>query len=134
MPSTAEAVTFSGTVAGGGSETESYPLDGPATVEALEVRLYPGQELELGVDVLIKDKGSGSTRPIVQSGGSSTFRGDDDSFRFDLSKPVPDDSDIVVRAVNENPDFEYDFRVNMEVDYREGAASAGYSMLSGVLS
>lgn len=130
MPHTAEGVTFGGTVAAGATESESYTLDGPATVESLSVRHYPGQELDLAIDVLIRDKGSGSTRPVIQSGESSTFRGDDDTWDFDLSKPVPDDSELVVAVTNDNPNYSYDYRVNMGVDYRNGVSGAVMGLFS----
>lgn len=131
---TSEAVSYAKTVAPGANEELVYQTDGAATIERLKVRFYPGQQLDLKVRVVIRAKGSGQTRNVVQMQGDQRFDGDDDTYTFELSKPIRDDEELVVQAENVDPDFAYDFRVNAEVDYRAGTVNALYKGIKGVFN
>ena len=131
---TSEAVSFAERVAPN-SETElAYEVSGDATVEQLLIRFYPGQQLDLIVDIYIREKGGERKRPVVNTPGDSSFVGDDDTYEFNLSKPVSEGEELVVVAENTDPQYAYDVRVNAEVDYRGGSVGALYSKLKGVFN
>jgi len=127
-----EAVSFAETVAPGSTSELTYEVNADATIERLKLRFYPGQQLDHEVRVVIREKGSGRERNVVQTPGVSVFTGDDDRYTFDLSKPVGSDELIVVKSNNTDTQYRYDTRVNMEVDYRGGKIGALMGKLKGV--
>jgi len=131
---TSEAVSFAETVPPGGQSELSYSADGPATIERLKIRFYPGQQLSHEIQVVIREKGSGRERNVIQTPGTDIFTGDDDVYEFDLSKPLKDDEKLVVKSNNTDTDWSYDTRVNGEIDYRGGRVHAVVDLFSGVFS
>jgi len=130
---TSEAVSFAETVAPDSDSELSYETDGPATIERLKIRFYPGQQLDHEIYVVIREKGSGRERNVVQTPGKDVFTGDDDVYDFELSKPLSADEQLVVRSVNTDPQYSYDTRVNAEMDYRGGSVNAIVNKLGGML-
>jgi len=130
---TSEAVSFAETVPSGEESELAYETDGAATIERLKIRFYPGQQLDHRIHVVIREKGSGRERNVVQTPGKDVFTGDDDVYDFELSKPLNADEQLVVRSVNTDPQYSYDTRVNAEIDYRGGRVNALISKLGGML-
>jgi len=104
-------------------ETYSYTTGKDATVEQVDVRIYPGAGLALRLEILKKDDQTDVTTPIVRTRGKDYLDGDDDTYSFDLSEPIKEDDQIVVRAANLADSNEYNFRVNFDIDERGGTTS-----------
>lgn len=104
-------------------ETYSYTTGKDATVEQVDVRIYPGAGLALRLEILKKDDQTDVTTPIVRTRGKDYLDGDDDTYSFDLSEPIKEDDQIVVRATNLADSNEYNFRVNFDIDERGGTTS-----------
>ena len=104
-------------------ETYSYTTGKDATVEQVDVRIYPGAGLALRLEILKKDDQTDVTTPIVRTRGKDYLDVDDDTYSFDLSEPIKEDDQIVVRATNLADSNEYNFRVNFDIDERWGTTS-----------
>jgi len=127
---TREGVSFAADVAPDSEDSLEYSLNGPATIERISVRIYPGPENDLHITPLIS-RGSGSDIRLVQFEGKSFFDGDDDKWVFEPSKDVSGDDKIVVMAENLDASNEYSYRVNMDIDYRAGGGSFLGSLFGG---
>jgi len=119
---TREGVSFAADIPADSEETLEYELNGPATIERISVRIYPGPENDLHITPLIR-RGSGSDIRLVQFEGKSFFDGDDDKWVFEPSKDVTGDDVIAVVAENLDGSNEYSYRVNLDIDYRAGGGS-----------
>jgi len=122
MPHGKSGISFSDEVAAGSTETESHQLDRPATVESISVRIYPGPGTDLEIEPFVKTN-DGTRRPLLDYAGKQFVDGDDDVYSWSVSEPVEQDATLEVRAKNTDASNPYNYRVNMDVDYREGSRS-----------
>jgi len=109
----------------------SISLTADATVERVQVRIYTGAELDLELEPVVRTN-SGNERPIVKLNGKSVLDGDDDFYEFVPSKPVQDNDEIVIKHENKSGTTTLDYRVNVDVDYRNGLRSVANRILDGV--
>jgi hypothetical protein len=113
-------VRFADRVSPGSTETLRHELDRPATVEFINVRIYPGAELDLEL-VPFGENREGSNRwPLVTLEGKSHIDGDSDRFEFDVSEPIADGEYIGVEATNQDGANAYDYAVDYTVEYAGG--------------
>jgi len=114
---TRTGISFAETVAAGGTTTQSYTVDRPGTVENLQIRIYSGAETDLEIEpfVITPDK---QKIPLVETRGKAVIDGDDDVYSWSLSLPVEQEAIIKVEANNTDSNNAYDYRANVEVDFR----------------
>jgi len=113
-------ISFSTTVEAGSSDVQEYDVSDPATIEQLSIRIYPGAETDLEiVPQVLKDQ-TNTAESLVRFQGKEYVDGDDDVFEWDLSVPVVEDDKIQIRAENKDANNPYDYRVNVEIDERNG--------------
>lgn len=111
----------------------SITLDSDATVERLSIRIYPGAELDLQLVPVVRTSGGGSRdRPLLEFAGKEYVDGDDDMYVWELSKPVEEGDEIVMKATNNDGSNAYDYRANFDVDYRAGSTGL-LASIGGVL-
>jgi hypothetical protein len=119
---TREGVSFAKEVAAGSEETLSYEVPNDGTIESIKVRIYPGPQNDLHVTPYVNREG-GADSNLVELKGKDHFDGDDDTWSFGLSKDIETGDLIKVQAVNNDANNPYNFRANVEVDYRGGSTS-----------
>jgi hypothetical protein len=112
-------------------ESYSYTTGKDATVEQVDVRIYPGAGLALRLEILHVDDQTGTESPLVRTRGKDYIDGDDDTYSFNISEPIKQDDEIKVRATNLADSEEYNFRVNFDVDERAGTRSLLGEVLNG---
>ena len=105
-------------------------IDEPATVEQIQIRFYQGPELDLAL--LPYRERQGDKVPLVDLYGREQIVGDNDTFVFPISEQLHSDDVLGVEATNSNPEYSYDFSVDMTVD-RAGGIDRALSSLTGVL-
>lgn len=129
---TRKGLHFHSRVNSDSTEVEKFNVKQDATVEKATVRFYPGQQLDLQLKLQVLDE-NGNTKEIVDPVGEFDYlAGDDDKFEFDISVPIRDTDQIVIRADNVDTDgYSYDYIVNMEFD-RIGGIERVINKLQGV--
>ena len=129
---TRKGLHFHSTVNSDSDEKDSYNVRHDATIEHVEVRFYPGQQLDLEVELHVVDE-NGTSKEIVDPVGEKPYlAGDDDFFKFDVSVPIEKDDEIRVVARNQDTSGnDYDYIVNMELD-RIGGIERVITKLRGV--
>lgn len=98
----------------------SIPLDGPATVESLMLRIYVGAENTLRLRPMKKKNNGYEDLLDYADDGKHYVDGDDDVWEWDLSVPVGEDEEIVIRYDNRDGSNAHNFRANLDVDYFGG--------------
>lgn len=100
--------------------TEEYEetLHAAATIEGIEVRIYPGPELDLRVKLFAVD--GADRRPLINFNGKEYVDGDNDVWSFDVSEPIDEGEEILVEVENQDANTTYNFAVNMAVDFAGG--------------
>lgn len=118
---TRKGLHFHSTVNSDSNETDKYNVRQDATIEHIGVRFYPGQQLDLELELHIVSP-NGSSKEIVDPVGEKPYlAGDDDLFKFDVSVPIQTDDTIKVIARNQDTaGNDYDYIVNMEIDRING--------------
>jgi len=112
-----ETFRFADQVAAGETdEFEANPTD-PARITNLDVRIYPGPELNLRIRPYVVD--GANRRPLVNFKGKDHIDGDDDVWQFDISEPITTRETLLVEVENTGTDA-YDFAVNASIDYLNG--------------
>lgn len=126
MADNKKPISFRANVGAGNSETLTYSVEEPATIERLVVRIYQGPELSLHVTPrTIGDNGNGRPDSLVEFVGQSYIDGDGDKWEFDLSEQISTDDVIEVEIANTatpdpNLNLSYDAAVHMELDRMGG--------------
>lgn len=131
MPERRESFSFGKNVAGGANGEMTRKVTKPGTVEYVSVRIYPGPETDLEIELLV-DPTEGNTRELVETIGKDVIDGDDDTYEFHPSHPLEKDDNIMIRYTNQDSTNPFDFRVNVDVDYR-GPLDRLASALRGVV-
>lgn len=126
MADNKKPISFRANVDAGATETLTYSVEEPATIERLVVRIYQGPELSLHVTPrTIGDNGNGRPDSLVEFVGQSYIAGDGDKWVFDLSETVSKDDVLEVEVENTadpdpNLNLTYDAAVHMELDRMGG--------------
>lgn len=144
MSNQKDTLVFSGNVGGLSTETETTTLDADATVEEVRVRWWRGPELGLEIEPYVEtERGPDSVdrQTLVELVGRDALVGDDDYITLKVSGvPVADDETIGVDVTNTwDPaahDFavDYDYRVEVDVDYAGGTERTALAALDGLAS
>lgn len=113
------AVSFGRQVPAATVSEESRKLEFDATVERVSVRIYRGAETTLSVTPLVRTA-DGNEFSLVELVGKQSVDGDDDKFIFDVSEPVEEGDEIVVRSKNNDGKNAHNYRVNVEIDAAGG--------------
>lgn len=115
---------FAASVPAGGSVENTHKMQRDATIEEVQTRFYIGQELDLQLNLYIRDPDdTQSSRKIIPTPGSiDHIAGDDDDYRWDVSEPINKGDKIVVEATNQDANNAYNYVVNMDVDYLYGSS------------
>lgn len=124
------ALSFGDTLSGGDRTTKKDQIEANATVEGISIRIYPtpGGNVEIGDTTLrvtpsVRKEQTSTEENLIRFNGKPFVDGDIDVFTFDVSIPVEEDDTIVVDAVNPEGNGDFDFRANVEIDYRNGLQS-----------
>lgn len=127
-------VTISETVAAGATNSDQeYTVRGDGTIERFVVRIYEGAELDLELKPQVLMPGASQPVPLIDLEGKGHIDGDDDVYEWDLSRPVPEDSVIRIRATNQDGTNPYDYRANLEIEYVGGLRGRMTQLLGGIL-
>lgn len=112
-----DGLSMAQSVGAGASGNVTYDVRKPAVVERVGVRFYPGPELEL--DLEVKAVGpDGSVTDLVELEGKDVIDGDDDLYVWHPSIELERNSTIRVEHTNNDAQNAYDYRVNLDLDYR----------------
>lgn len=127
-------LSFAKQVPAATTETLEQKVQEDATVEHVQVRIYPGAELTTRVYPEIVLDGSDPV-PLIEypEDGKQYIDGDDDTWSFDVSEPVQEDDLIRVRVENNDGSNAHNVRVNIETD-ELGGIDRTEKWLMGVLS
>ena len=126
MADNKKPISFRANVDAGDTETLTYSVEEPATIERLVIRIYRGPENSLHITPrTIGDNGNGTPDSLVKFVGSSYIDGDGDKWVFDLSEKISKNDVIEVEIENTaDPEAElnlnYDAAVHMELDRMGG--------------
>lgn len=90
-----------------------------ATVERVDIRFYPGPRLTLELRPFVETK-RGNRFDLIDLVGRDVIVGDNDVLGFDISEPVSEGAKIGVVANNTDPENEYDFNVDIQLDRTAG--------------
>jgi hypothetical protein len=126
-----DSFSISEQVPANSSSEQVVEVPSDATIERLQVRIYTGAELDLNITPVVRTS-TGQERPIVKLRGKSVIDGDDDFYEFAPTKPIQDNDKLVVKATNTGTNA-LDYRVNIDVDYRNGLVSFVGGLLDGVV-
>lgn len=96
-------------------------VERPATVERVALRIYQGAQLDLEIRPYIRRKNN-TEQPLIELVGKEYIDGDDDLYVWDISRPLEDNEEIVFSATNNDGSNAYDYRVNLDLDYADGAS------------
>lgn len=124
-------------VPAGDSGKLSVPVDGPATLESLKLRIYSGAENTL--QLRPQKKSNGAYEDLLDyaendTGTAKTYvDGDDDVWEWALSVPMNPDDEVVIDYENTDGSNAHNFRAVVEIDYLGGAERATRA-LKGVLA
>jgi len=114
-----QPVSISDTVASSGgvqTEREVIMTNDGAIVGKLQARIYVGAELDLRLEIDKERRGVRSS--LVKYAGTKTYiDGDDDVHEWEVFIPIEKDDKVIVKPVNVNTAYAYDYRVNFAVDY-----------------
>jgi hypothetical protein len=113
-------VRFADRVSPSSTETLRHELKRAATVEFINVRIYPGAELDLQLVPFGENREGSNRYPLVTLEGKSHIDGDADRFEFDVSEPVDAGEYIGVEATNQDASNAYDYAVDITVEYAGG--------------
>jgi len=120
------------TVEAEGSGKVTLPITDPGTLEHLKLRIYPGAENYLRLTPQVNR--SNGYEDVIALAGKTYIDGDDDSFEWELSKPLREGDELVIRYQNLDTAYEHSFRAVASIDYAGGLTRWVPSALSGVLS
>jgi len=113
-----QPISISATVSASSTETEEYEFRTDGVVQGkLQIRIYPGPELELKLYPKIRRLGDVDSDVITYVGDKDYVDGDNDAYQWDVFIPVRKGEKFRVTAVNENSSYAYDYRVNFAVNY-----------------
>lgn len=126
-----DSFSISERVSANSSSEQVVNVTSDGTIERLQVRIYTGAELDLELEPVVRTS-TGQERPIVKLKGKSTIDGDDDFYEFVPVKPIQDNDSIVIKANNTGTNA-LDYRVNIDVDYRNGLSSFIAGLFNGVV-
>lgn len=118
------------TVPAGEDGKVTLPITQPGTLEHLKLRIYPGAENYLRLTPKIQR--SNGYEDVIALAGKSYVDGDDDDFEWDLSMPLRDGDELVVRYENLDDSYEHSFRAVSSIDHAGGLERIS-SLLSGVI-
>lgn len=129
---TRRGLHFRSTVNSDSDETDEYEVAQDSTIEHAEVRFYPGQQLDLEIEIEVITPEGNSKYVIDPAGEKPYLSGDDDFFKFNISVPVETGDKIRITARNQDTNGnDYDYIVNLELD-RIGGIERVMDSLSGV--
>ena len=115
-------VTISDRVpAGATGRKMRYSIPKSGTVESVSVRIYEGAELDLELTPYIDHEGDDGTTDLITQVGKEHIDGDDDVYRYSVSLPVSREDTLVISATNQSDQYDYDYRVNVEIDFAGGS-------------
>lgn len=112
-----DGLSFGKNVPAIASGEQKHQVDRAGSIERVELRIYTGAELDLDLELYV-DPTEGNRRAIVELEGKTTIDGDDDKYVWHPSHPFEEDDEIVVKFENQDTNNDYDYRVNMDIDYR----------------
>ena len=115
-------VTISDRVpAGATGRKMEYRIPKSGTVESVSFRIYEGAELDLEITPYIDHEGDDGTTDLITQVGKDHIDGDDDVYSFSVSVPVSREDTLVISATNQNSQYDYDYRANVEIDFAGGS-------------
>lgn len=124
-----EGISFGDTVPAASETVTEFTAVDAGTIESVQVRIYPGAELDLRITPELERHSGGTPQPLITTEGKGYIDGDDDVWTWDISKPINRKDIIRIRAENVNANYDYDYRCNVDVDYKGGLRRA----INGVL-
>lgn len=122
-------LTFATEVAPNSTETLTHRVSRNATVESIKIRFYQGPRLAVSVTPFVDHAGDDGETPLLRTVGKEAVDGDNDVYEFGISVPVDEGDTLTMGLENTDPDFSYNVRTNLELDY----AGGGGRFLGGFL-
>jgi len=132
--SSRKSLHFSRNVGAGASGESKYDVRHDATVEEVLTRFYPGQELDLHVELYLEKADSGNRIPLVELAGNKGYiAGDDDRFRFNPTVSIEKEDTLVIVYDNNDATNAYDYTINIDLDRVGGVKRSILAILDRVL-
>lgn len=114
---------FSDRIGPGESDELTHEVVADATVEKVEVRFYPGTELDVELRPFIEPDQGNHRISMVDLIGRDVIVGDDDVFTFHVGDAIEEGDLIGVEVTNNEPNYGYNWVVHMDIDRRNGVES-----------
>jgi hypothetical protein len=123
--------TFAKSVSAGGSGELTRSIRRNGTVERVSVRIYPGPEEDLELNIYRESTDGNNREKLVQPIGKDHIDGDDDTWVWQITEPIKSGETIVVTHDNQDSNNAHPYRVNVDVDYANGLSRFVGGLLGG---